>query len=248
MIKAVIIDDSPDIRDLHKSLLQRYFPEISVDGMAESVVDGVKLIQSVKPQLVFLDIELTDGTGFQILQQVKPYGFALIFVTAFNDFAIQAIKFSALDYILKPVNEFEFKQAVERALGSLESQKNSQQITNFFEHYEHQSQAKKIILKTVQDIHLVDISDIAYCKSDNTYTSFYLVSGQRIVVSTPLKNYDEMLADYQFFRPHQSFIVNLNQVTKIDKTDGGFMVLKDGTEIPISQRRKASLLQILDRL
>ncbi|MEA1875323.1 MAG: LytTR family DNA-binding domain-containing protein [Bacteroidota bacterium] len=248
MIKAVIIDDSPDIRDLHKSLLQKHFPEISVEGMAESVEAGVKLILSVKPQLVFLDIELKDGTGFQILQQVKPYNFALIFVTAFNDFAIQAIKFSALDYILKPVNEFEFKQAVERALASFESHETSQQITNFFEHYERQAQAKKIILKTTQDIHLVDISDIAYCKSDNTYTSFYLASGQRIVVSTPLKNYDEMLSDYQFFRPHQSFIVNLNQVTKIDKTDGGFLVMKDGTEIPISQRRKASLLQILDRL
>ncbi len=248
MIKAVIIDDNPDIRDLHLSLLQRYFPEIRVEGMAGSVESGVELIKSVNPQLVFLDIELKDGTGFQILQQVKPYNFTLIFITAFNDFAIQAIKFSALDYILKPVNEFEFKQAVERAVASLEKIDTNQQITNFFEHFERQTQAKKIILKTAQDIHLVDISDIAYCQSDNTYTSFHLVSGQRIVVSTPLKNYDDILSDYHFFRPHQSFIVNLNHVARIDKSDGGFMILKDGTEIPVSQRRKAGLMQILNRL
>ncbi|MCD6347531.1 MAG: response regulator transcription factor [Bacteroidales bacterium] len=248
MIKTVIIDDNPEIRDLHRLLLQRYFPDIKVEGVAGAVETGVKLIKSANPQLVFLDIELKDGTGFQILQQIKPYDFALIFITAFNDFAIQAIKFSALDYILKPVNEFEFKQAVERALSSLESQKTNQQITNFFEHYMHHTQAKRIVLKTAQDIHLVDIADIAYCQSDNTYTSFYLVSGQRIVVSTPLKNYDDLLGDYQFFRPHQSFIVNLNQVARIDKSDGGFMVLKDGTEIPVSQRRKAGLMQILSRL
>jgi len=248
MTRAVIIDDNVEIRNLEKSLLDRYFPEIELVGEADGVQTGAEIITGVKPQLVFLDIELTDGTGFQLLQKVKPYDFALIFITGFNDFAIQAIKFSALDYLLKPINEFEFKLAVEHALDSLEKHKTNQQIMNFFEHFEKETHSKKIVLKTSQEIHLVDIADISHCQSDSSYTSFYLVSGQRIVVSVPLKSYEDLLANYKFFRPHQSYIVNLNHVSKIDKSDGGFLILKDGSEIPISQRRKSSLLQILDSL
>lgn len=248
MIGAVIIDDNVEIRKQERVYIDRYFPEIEIVGEADGVKSGSALITKVRPQLVFLDIELVDGTGFQLLQMVKPYDFALIFVTGFNDFAIQAIKFSALDYLLKPINEFEFKQAVEQALDSLEKKRTNEQIKNFFEHYEPQNQPKKIVLKTAQEIHLVDIVDISHCQSDSSYTSFFLLSGQRIVVSVPLKSYEELLSGFQFFRPHQSYIVNLNQVSKIDKSDGGFLILKDGTEIPISQRRKSSLLQILDRL
>jgi len=121
-------------------------------------------------------------------------------------------------------------------------------VNNFFEHYEKKTQSKKIVLKTAENLCLVHVSDIVYCKSDNSYTTFYLDSGEEILVSKSIKEYEEILADYRFFRPHQSFLVNLNFVKRVDKSDGGFLVMKDEVQIPISSRRKISLVQILESL
>lgn len=248
MIKTVIIDDDPNIREMLKSILNDYFTEIEVVGMADSVSGGVELIKRVNPELVLLDIEIKEGTGFQVLQRLKPLNFKFIVITAFNDCAIKAIKFSALDYILKPVNEHELRLAVENALAVIENSDLEQQVNNFFEHYEKKTQSKKIVLKTAENLYLVDVSDIVYCKSDNSYTTFYLDSGEEILVSKSIKDYEEILADYRFFRPHQSYLVNLNFVKRVDKSDGGFLVMKDEIQIPISSRRKISLVQILESL
>jgi two-component system LytT family response regulator len=248
MINALIIDDQSHFQEMIKNLLGEYFPEISVLGTAESVEEGVNKIRELKPNLVFLDIELKDGSGFHILQRIKERSFKVIFITAFDNFAIRAIKFSALDYILKPINEFEFKNAVERALEVIEGCEIEEQINNFLIHYEKKTQSKKIVLKTNNSLHLIDIAHIIYAKSDSNYTIFCVQGEEEIMVSRSIKEFEQLLSDYRFFRPHQSYLVNLNQVQKIDKTDGGFLILKNGQEIPISVRRKNKLLQIWEKL
>ena len=248
MTRAVIIDDEKDIREINRRLLSDNFPDIEVVGEADSVETGVELILNEKPQLVLLDIDIKGGTGFHILQKVRPYNFALIFITAFNEFAIKAIKFSALDYILKPVNEVEFCAAIQTACETIEEHRMETQVNNFFEHYEKKTQSKKIILKTCDSIHLVDISDIMYCVSDNSYTTFYIKNKKEIIVSKSIKEFDNLLSVYNFFRPHQSYLVNLNYIDKIDKTDGGSIVLNNKKEIPVSYRRKQALLDVFDKL
>jgi two-component system LytT family response regulator len=247
-LTTVIIDDNPEIQLLLSNLLGEYFPEIEIKGTASSLNNAVELIRNENPDIVFMDIELEDGTGFQVLQKLKPYSFKLIFITAFNDFAIKAFKFSAMDYILKPVNEFEFRQSVENVIKGLAIRQNDAQYTTLMNLYEKKTQSKKIILKTAESIFLVDISEILYCRSDNTYTTFFLSSGKKILVSRGIKEYDEMLSSYRFFRPHQSYLVNLNHVKRLDKADGGFLIMNDDHEIPVSTRRKKLLIQFLEKI
>jgi len=248
MIKAVIIDDEPELRELNRSLLMHNFDEIEIAGMAGAVDEAVALIDSLQPQLILLDIRLTDGTGFQILQKIRSYKYSVIFITAYSEFAIKAIKLSAIDYILKPINEKEFCQAVERAIENINSSKIQDQVETFFNYYERRTQNRRIVLKTTESINIVEINDIVYCRSDNTYTTFHLNNKEKILISRPMKEYEEMLSEYGFFRPHQSFLVNLQYISRLDKSDGGFLVLKDHTEIPVSIRRKSRLIQVLENL
>jgi len=183
-----------------------------------------------------------------LLQNVKPQKFVIIFITAHNEFAIKAFKFSAIDYILKPVNEHEFCDAVERALATIGSTKVVQQVDTFFEHFNREKQTRKMVLKTAESINVIEIGDIVYCRSDNSYTTFYLKGKEKILVSKGMKEYEEILTEYGLFRPHHSFLVNLQFVSKMDKSDGGFLILKDLTEITVSTRRKAKLIQVLENI
>ncbi len=249
MIKVVIIDDVPGNRQLNRRLLDKYFPGITVVAEADSVKTAVRAIKSHKPNLVLLDIEIKGGNGFQVLQQLKPYCFKVIFITAFDNFAIRAFKFSAMDYILKPVNEVEFQQAVQNALQAIGSEENIRKQNDYLlDFYKKETQLGRILLRTADALHVVDITDIVYCRSDNAYTSFFLISGEEIIVSKGMKDYAEMLKDYGFFRPHQSYLVNINYVKKVDKSDGGFVVMKNNKEIPVSSRQKKGLIEMLENL
>lgn len=245
MVTAVIIEDEEQLRETNRLYLQTNFADIEIVGEAGTVQEAITVITETKPQLVLLDIELADGNSFQVLQKCKPYTFKPIFVTAYNQYAIKAIKFSAIDYILKPVNEHEFCHAVQLAIDQLDNDTNDMQAENFQQHYTNSSGAKRIILKTTGSLHLVSILDILFCKSDNSYTTFYMSNGEKIMVSKSIKEYEDLLSDYPFIRPHQSYLVNLNAISKIDKSDGGFIVMNDGNEIPISTRRKQ---EVLDRM
>lgn len=249
-IETVIIEDDPEIRQVYRHLLKKYFPdEIEIVGEAESVSLGVDLIKTKKPIFALMDIEIIGGTSFDILKKLYPYNFKIIFITAFNQFALKAIKFSAMDYILKPVEEDEFKKSIEKAIYSIESdQNNSLQNRHLMEFYKKENQLKKIVLKTMDAFHLVNISEILYCRSDNSYTSFFLDNGEEIVVSKGIREYIGILDEYGFFRPHQSYIVNLNFIKKVDKTDGGFIVMKNGAEIPISSRQKKYFFKLMDNI
>ncbi len=244
-IRVVIIDDQVDNRNTNKMLLEQNFPDIEVIGEADGVETGVELIQKSNPDLVLLDIEIKGGTGFNILQKVRPYNFMVIFITAFNEFAIKAIKFSAIDYILKPINETEFCAAIENAISTYEHNRVAMQVQNLLDHVEDKDKNRKIVLRTMESIFLVDLQDILYCESDNSYTTFFLADNRQIIVSKGIKEYEQMLSPHRFFRPHQRYLVNLNQIERIDKNDGGAIILRNKTSIPISHRRKQALMDFL---
>jgi two-component system LytT family response regulator len=249
MIKAIIIEDNPELRATNRKLLADYFVEVEVVGEADSVDSGYKLIQQLKPHLLLLDIEINGGTGFQLLQKLKPYDFKVIFITGFNEYAMKAIKFHAIDYILKPVNATEFQVAVQSTLDLIEKDLSTKEQNEIFLQSLNQNfGTSKIMLRTLNALHLVKINDILYCKSDNSYTTFYLKEGEKIMVSKGIVFYDEIHSEAGYFRPHQSFLVNLRHVKRLDKTDGGFVVLDSGAEIPISSRRKKSLIQMLEKM
>lgn len=249
MIKAVIIDDEPAMQQVNRVLLNEYFPEITISGVAGSVESGIQLIKEQQPNLVLLDIELGAGTGFQVLQQLKPYSFKVVFITGHNSYALKAIKFSALDYILKPVNETEFQTAIQKATDEIAKQENHQQQTqHLLDTFKKEINPKKLVLKTAESLHIIDIGDIQFCQSDNSYTTFFLENNEKIVVSKSIGEYEEILSDFSFFRPHQSYLVNLNHVKKIDKSDGGFIIMKNKKEIPVSVRQKKKLISLLENL
>ncbi|WP_297086441.1 LytTR family DNA-binding domain-containing protein [uncultured Draconibacterium sp.] len=248
MIRTVIIEDEIHLREINRMLLTENFPDVEIVGEAGRVEDAVELIKSEKPQLVLCDIELENGNCFQVLQKCRPYNFRPVFITAFNQYAIKAIKFSAIDYILKPVNEFEFCDAIQRAIDSMPEKNSQQQTENLLAHANYGKANKKVVLRTADAMHLVDVNDIIYCKSDNSYTTFFLHDKKEVTVSKSIKEFAELFSDYNFLRPHQSFLVNLNAITKIDKTDGGFIIMNNGAEVPISSRRKQLIFEQLDKL
>ncbi len=249
MIKAVIIDDEPAMQEINSRLLSENFPEIKMVGIADSVESGIRIIQKTNPDLVLLDIEIKGGTGFQILQQLQPYTFKVVFITAFNDFAIKAIKFSALDYIVKPTNEIEFQSAIKKAVNEIHKKSDHKiQVNVLMDSFRKEVQSKKLVLKTSDSMHIIDVADILYCQSDNSYTTFFIRENEKIIVSKGLKEYADLLNEYGFFRPHQSYLVNLNHVKKIDKSDGGFIIMKNKKEIPVSLRQKKQLISLLEQL
>lgn len=249
MINAVIIDDEPAMQEINSRLLTEYFPEISQVGTATSVESGIDLIENQNPDLVLLDIELSDGSSFQLLQKLRPYNFKVVFITGFDSFAIRAIKFSATDYIMKPVNETEFQLAIQRAVKLIEKNENTQpQLNVLMDSINKEKQHKKLVLRTSDSLHVIEISDIFFCKSDNSYTTFYFKGDEKIMVSKSLKEYEGLLTEHTFFRPHQSYLVNLNHIKKVDKSDGGFIIMKNKKEIPVSIRQMKNLVALLERL
>ncbi|WP_321372679.1 LytTR family DNA-binding domain-containing protein [uncultured Draconibacterium sp.] len=248
MVRVVIIEDEINLREINRMLLVDNFPDVEVVGEAGRVEEAVALIRNEKPDLVLCDIELEDGNCFQVLQKCKPYKFRPVFITAYNQYAIKAIKFSAIDYILKPVNEFEFCAAIESAIEQLPKNNATLQTEVLLAQSNNGSSCKKVVLRTSDAMHLIGIDEILYCKSDNSYTTFFLVDKKEITVSKSIKEFAELFADQNFLRPHQSYLVNLNSITKIDKTDGGFIVMTNGTEIPISTRRKQLIFDQVEKL
>lgn len=249
MIKIAIVEDEQPIRDTYKLLLNQNFSDIEIVGEAGTVAGAVTLIKNTAPHIVFMDIELEDGNCFQVLQNVRPYNFKVIFLTAYNNFAIKAIKFSAFDYIVKPINEFEFISAIRNAIDSIPPQPiANEQFNNLLDHYMGTQKSGKIVLRTTDSMFVVKISNISHCKSDNSYTTFILDDKREILVSKGMFEYVGILEEYGFARPHQSYMVNINQIHKIDKADGGFIIMENGSEIPISTRRKQQFLSLLESI
>lgn len=247
-MKVVIIEDELPLRETNRQLIQNNFPQMDIVGEAGTVAESMAVLKSTGPDLVLMDIELADGNCFQVLQACKPYPFKVIFITAYNQYAIKAIKFSAMDYILKPVNEYEFINAINNVIYNSRSEEMLLQTNHFEKQYLSRESPEKIVLRTSDTLHIINIREISYCKSDNSYTTFFIRGHEPVIVSKSIKEYEELLSAYNFIRPHQSYLVDINAIACIDKTDGGFIILNDRTEIPLSKRRKQAVLDKLESL
>lgn len=247
-IKALIIDDEINNCENLKSILLRYCPEVEVTGLAHSAADGLELIISKQPELVFLDIQMPGGSGFDLLESIKNPTFDVIFVTAHNQYAIKAIRLSAIDYLLKPVNILELKDAIKRVIDK-RGHKNTANnlIQNYLENQQVSPSNKKIALPTSERLLYVKIEDIVRCQGENNYTQFFLKDNKNVLVSKTLKEFEELLSDDGFLRVHQSHLINTKHVNSFEKRDGGYLKMSDGSNIGISRQRKEFVLSVLNR-
>lgn len=245
MIRAAIIDDEEEGRNTVYNILTQYCNFVNVVGQADGVNKGKELILSTQPELVFLDIQMADGTGFDLLEQLPKVEFRVIFVTAFDQYALKAIKYSALDYILKPIDPQQLIDAVNK-FKVLEGNFHimAEQIKTLFG---FKSGFEKIALPTSEGLRFVKVDNIIRCQSDNNYTSFILKTGERILVTKTLKEFEETLSGSNFVRIHQSHLINLNYVERYIKGEGGSVIMSDGSEVEVSRRRKENFLDKMAR-
>lgn len=242
MLRVLIIEDESGVRkDIIGLLKQR--KDIVILGEAPSIKLAEILINSTQPDVILLDIHLEDGTAFDLLSKFTSIDFNIIFITAFDSFAIKAIKIGALDYLLKPVDIDELFDALDKA-SNKQHIATKEQISYTIENTDS-IKADKFIIKTNEGIHIIHYDEIIYCKSEGAYTYFYLLDGRIIIASKSIKEYEDLLSEEQFVRCHQSYIANLKQAIKIDREDN--LVLRDGTLIPIATRRKDMVLQLISK-
>lgn len=245
-MNAIIIDDEKNCLTSLAYDLNQYCPEVNILDQCQSGKEGILAINKLKPDLIFLDIDMPNINGFEMLEMLSDIKFATIFTTAYDQYALQAFKISAVDYLLKPIN----KEELIKAVGKVRSQYNEQNSKDKINFLIEQMQAietdtvKKIAFTTFEGVEFVSLKDINYCKSDNNYTHVYLLDGTDLFISKTLRHVEEMLCDYQFFRVHNSYIVNLDYVKKFVKGDGGYLVLESGNEIGVSRSKKPELLKL----
>ncbi len=229
MLRTIVIEDEDLIRKMIVNMVKN-MDAVNFIGEASSVYEGVILADATQPDLILLDIQLRDGTGFTLYEKLKTKP-KVIFITAYDDYAIKAIRLGALDYILKPIDEEELEMAIQKVYA--QSQYAEQFTATAFA---TNGPANKLFLRTQEGLHILKMNDILYCHGEGSYTQFFIKNGTKIMVSKPLKEYESMLPEHQFARCHQSYIVNLNEVTRIDKSD--LVIMSNEAEIPISTRKK----------
>lgn len=252
MITALLIDDDSNLRNGMKSLLARYAPEIRIIGEADSVETGVKIVLQNQPQVVFLDIHLGDGSGFDLLEEVNQRGklnSQIVFITAHEQYAIKAFRFSALDFLLKPVDPEELQKVIEKLQHVIDKNDSVAHIDLLLENIRKKvDNFKRIALSNSDGIHLFEVSDIIRCESEDNYTKFYIKNSKPILISKTLKEYEELLTEHGFERIHQSHLINLAYLKSYIKKDGGYVIMADNANLPISQRKKERLQELLKTL
>ncbi|WP_055448919.1 LytR/AlgR family response regulator transcription factor [Lacinutrix mariniflava] len=240
MTRIAIIDDEFNVRELLKKLIDILYKDIEIVGEAASIMEAKKMLNATQPDIVLLDIELEDGTGFSLLDQLESIDFKLVFITAFNQYAIKAFKYNAIDYLLKPISPEEFKNTLDRVKDQVFKENEIQLLLTQLKEGEN-FEYKKIVINTVKEKHIINIEDILYCESEGAYTNI-VTKTLTILASKNLKHFQELLPEFQFIRPHQSFLVNKKVVISIkDNT----LLLTSKIEIPISSRKKAEIKNIL---
>lgn len=244
-MKVIIVDDEPAVRKTITKLLAESFPDIEVLAAAGSVEEGLAAVKEYHPDILFLDIELPDGLGFDLLSKADPVRFRTIFITGHQEYALDAIKVSALDYILKPVDEEELKAAINKAREIINHEEEQLKLIALGENLHGKKVLKRIILRTAEALQLIAVDDIIRAEAESNYTHFHLAGGRKIMVSRTIKEYEAMLSGTGLIRVHQSHLVNLNYIDKFYKHDGGYIQLKDGTSIPVSPVLKQKVLKAL---
>ncbi len=247
-LKTVIIDDESDAVDFIFSIIGEYCPGLEVAGKAYDVREGVQVIKEIKPDLVFLDVEMPHGTGFDLLTNFPEKEFDVIFITAFNHYAIKAIKFSAVDYILKPININEFIEAVNKVMQKRSSSmfRGNENIKALLENLKT-GVPSRLAIPTSDGMEYLNPKDIIRIEADRSYSWFYITGNRKILVSKNLKEFQDLLSDRHFFRPHNSYLINLKYVKKYVRKEGGYIEMQDGSEIPISRNKKDLFLVHMSR-
>lgn len=246
-LRAVIVDDEQNNIDNLLILLQQHCPEVEITGTAMNALDGEQIILQQKPDLVFLDIQMPNLSGFDLLAKFKQPQFEVIFVTAFDKYGIQAVKFAALDYLLKPINISELKDAVGRAIVKCGNKQQNLQLENLMRLLKNSQQKNehRIALSDAKETRFVKTTEIIRCESNNNYTIFFLANAEKITTSKPIFEYEEMLQDYGFIKCHQSHLVNKKYIRSWVKEDGGYLLLEDKSQIPVSRQKRDQIKQML---
>jgi len=248
MLRTIIIDDEAHVRESLADMLKLHCPSAKIVGQADGVKSGLKSIQAFHPDLILLDIKMKDGTGFDLLEKIDNIDFKIIFITAYDQYAIKAFKFSALDYLLKPVESVELKEAIDKA-DKLSQKEVNTQLNTLANNLKTDDQSKKkIILRTFDNIHLIRVNEINYIESDGRYSSIFLESGDKVVVSNILKHYQEMLVDFGFYRVHKSYLINLTHIHRFEKAEGGYVILAGDAKVPVASRKREELMEMFQRL
>ncbi len=246
MIRTLIVDDEANNRRNLRELLENHFPNMEVVGDADGVTTGLEAIIKNSPELVLLDIRLKDGDAFDLLNELGQITFKIIFITAYEEYALKAIKFSALDYLLKPVRLEDLREAIAKAESQILKELNLQlaELSNNLQ----PSQSKRIVLRTADKLHFIPVTEIMRCEADRNYTTFFLAESRKIVVSGTMREYEDILSEQGFYRLHKSHIVNLSFIQSYEKADGGTVILTDGTHVPVAMRKKNQLIELFNKL
>ncbi|MBS1912824.1 MAG: response regulator transcription factor [Bacteroidetes bacterium] len=246
MMHAVVVDDEPHVRSAMVELMNRYCAGVEVVGTADSVASAIEVVRASDPDIVFLDIEMPERNGFELLAAFTPIPFKVVFVTAYDHYAIRAIKLSALDYLLKPVNPFELQAAVAKA-GTMVNGIEPGQIELMNDHA-HGRTLSRIVIPTEKGFVVLPVEDIVRCGSASNYTSLHLRDGTHVVSSRTLGDYEELFLDAGFCRVHHSHLINMRHVLRYHKGKGGVVVMSDGSEVEVSTRRRDTFLESIRRI
>ena len=242
MLRVVIVEDEVHSREALRSLLLEFCEGIEIVGIADDIETAVPLIQQSNPDILFLDVELQTGTGFDLLDQLGEINFDIVFTTAFEQYAVKAIKLSSIDYLLKPIDIEELQKAVEKAKVKRDHDLQRLKLETLMSNLGPASK-KKICLSTNEGMEFINIQDIVFCEANGAYTKFILTNGTTILVSKNLKEYETILPDQSFMRVHNSFLINLAEVKKFVKSEGGYILMKNNSQISISPKKRDEFLE-----
>ncbi|MCY7311857.1 MAG: LytTR family DNA-binding domain-containing protein [Chitinophagaceae bacterium] len=246
-MKILLIDNEKEVRELLKDMIEAVAPGIHQLDEADGVATGLQKINAFKPDIVFLDVEMGDGTGFDLMNKIPHPSFQLIFTTAHNKYAVQAFKCSAIDYLLKPIDITELENSLQKANTNIDGSNLGKQLTVLMQQLSNKEAGdKQIVLKDSEASYFVKVADILYCEAEGSYTKFYLSSEKPIIISKNLSTYEELLGVYGFIRTHHSYLVNSARIKMYDKTDGGTLILDTGHTVPISHRKKDYVMHLLE--
>ena len=246
MIRAIIIDDEKNSREALRTLLKENCPEVEISAEADGYTSAINLINEAHPDLIFLDIQMPDGNGFRVLEDTQHINKEVIFITAYDNFAIKAFKYSALDYLLKPIDIYELQNAVAKVKNVKYSDVNSS-IELLLENFRKKDKPDKLVLSTFEGINVVNIQDIIFCQSDDYYTRFFFVDKDSFLVSKTLKEYEQILRDHDFIRPHKSYLINIKHIKSYIKAES-YIVMNGNTKIPVSRRKRDMVLEVINNL
>jgi two-component system LytT family response regulator len=248
-MNCIIIDDENNNIENLQNLLATWYPQVNVVATAGTVAEAKTVIESHRPDLLFLDIQLHEESGFDLLKALQTIDFEVVFVTAYDQYGIQAVKFSALDYLLKPISIPELQQAIAKAANKMANKQQNLNVENLLRFIQNsQKDEPKIALPTLQETRYVKVNEIVRCEAANNYTNFILQNGDEILVCKTLKEFTELLKPYQFHRPHQSHLVNFHYVKSLLKEDGGTLLLEDKSKIPISRQNLEGIKKALQTI